>query len=201
MKKGFTIVEMLVAIALFSIVTAIAVGGFTTALRTQRQVAALISVESNVSLAMEQMAREIRTGYLFCHNMSNNPTCTCAAGGGPNSCGVPPTNGNVVTTDLNFFNANSANIIYSLVPGTNALTRSDSDNGGISQAITGDTVAVKYLRFVITGNEEGDHWAPRITISLGVAPSSTDPAIANDVLNLQTSVSARGIDCDASGSC
>ena len=199
MKKGFTIVEMLVAIALFSIITAISAGGFTNALRTQRQVSALISAQSNVSLAMEQMAREIRTGYLFCHDTKNNPTCTCANGGAPDSCGVAPVNSNTVTADLNFMNANGENVVYSLGTSTNVLMRSDSGSGGVLQTITGDTVAVKYLQFTISGNAEGDHWPPRITISLGVAPSSTDSDISNDVLNLQTTVSAREIDCDTSG--
>ena len=201
MKKGFTLVEVLVAIALFSIIVAISAGGFTIALRTQRQLAALISAQSNVSLAMEQMAREIRTGYLFCHDANNNPTCACANTGTPNSCGIKNGVGNndLETADINFFNANGANVVYSLGAGTNALMRSDSGTGGISQAITGDTVTVKYLKFVIQGNDEGDNLPPRITILLGVAPSSSDPAIANDVLSLQTTVSARVIDCSTVG--
>src|ERR1700733_9454937 len=40
MKQGFTLVELLVAIAIFSILVAIGVGGFVHALHTQREVAA-----------------------------------------------------------------------------------------------------------------------------------------------------------------
>jgi len=64
-KNGFTIVELLVAITLFSVIVAIATGTFVQSLRTQRGVTALIAANSNVSLAMEQMAREIRTGQGF----------------------------------------------------------------------------------------------------------------------------------------
>ncbi len=64
--RGFTIVELLVAMGIFLIVVEIAVGGFVNALRAQKQVAALIAAEGNADLALEQMAREIRTGY-FCH--------------------------------------------------------------------------------------------------------------------------------------
>ena len=64
-RSAFTLVEMLVAIALFSVVVSIAVGGFTRALRTQRQVIALIAANSNMSLALEQMAREMRTSINF----------------------------------------------------------------------------------------------------------------------------------------
>jgi hypothetical protein len=45
---------------------------------------------------------------------------------------------------------------------------------------------------------EGDAWTPRVTIAIGVVPSSTDPAVNSDVLNLETTISARTIDCDPS---
>ena len=71
-QKGFTLIELLVAMGIFAIVIAIATGGFINSLRTQRQVASLISAQSNASLVLEQMAREIRTGFLFCHDEGNN---------------------------------------------------------------------------------------------------------------------------------
>ena len=71
----------------------------------------------------------------------------------------------------------------------------ESVNSSTPQAITGNTVSVKYLRFQLFGQTEGDHWPPRITISLGIAASSTDPAVANNVFDLETTVSARTIDC------
>lgn len=185
-KKGFTLVEMLVAIGLFSIIVAIAAGGFTNALRTQRQVASLIAAQSNAGLALEQIAREARTGYLFCHGLTGGPTCT-PAGGGPR-----------IYRDLNFYNAAGANVCYTLANG--ALQRNDNcGGGGTPQSVTGANVAVTYLTFTLFGNQENDHWNPRVTIVMGVAPSSTDPAVANNVLSLQTTVSARGIDCSASG--
>jgi hypothetical protein len=50
---------------LFAVVMGIAVGGFVSAIRTQRQAAGLLLANSNASLVLEQMAREIRTGYQF----------------------------------------------------------------------------------------------------------------------------------------
>jgi prepilin-type N-terminal cleavage/methylation domain-containing protein len=192
MRKGFTLIEILVAIALFSVITAIAAGGFTNALQTQRQISALIGAQSNVSLTLEQMAREIRTGYLFCHDINGAPQCTCRGGG---SCGLVPPTQTEATVDLNFYNAAGSNVVYSLHNG--ALMKLDPSVGASAQPITGNNVVVKYLIFTLSGNTEGDHWTPRVTISLGVAPSSSDPGITNSVLDLQTSVSARGIDCDA----
>ncbi|MBI3046374.1 MAG: prepilin-type N-terminal cleavage/methylation domain-containing protein [Candidatus Harrisonbacteria bacterium] len=64
-NSGFTIVELLVAITLFSVIVAIATGTFIQALRTQRGAAGLIAANSNASLAIEQISREIRTGRAF----------------------------------------------------------------------------------------------------------------------------------------
>jgi len=185
-KKGFTLVEVIVSIGLFSILVAISAGGFTHALRTQRQIAALIAAQSNAGLALEQVAREVRTGYLFCHDLTGRPTCT-PAGAGPN-----------IYSDLNFYNSASANVCYTLANG--ALQRNDNcSGGGTPQSVTGANVVVKYLTFTVFGNQENDQWNPRITISMGVAPSSNDPAIMNDVLDIQTTVSARIIDCNSIG--
>ncbi len=187
MKRGFTLVELLVAIGLFSVIVAIAAGGFTNALRTQREVAGLIAAQSNASLALEQMAREIRTGYLFCHAVGGTTptTCTCpgAVPGQPWSC-----------NDLDFYNADGVEVHYELTGG--AL---EKGTPGSFQAITGDNVNVAHLSFFLQGQYEDDHWNPRITIAMGVAASSTDPALKNDVLDLQTTVSARAIDCNSSG--
>lgn len=192
MKKGFTIVETLVAIGLFSILIAIAAGGFTRALRTQREAAALISAQSNAGLAIEQIAREARTGYLFCDNPASPipaPRPPCA----PPHCSI---NGAVWMCDLlDFFNAQGENVQYSL-GGGGVLDRSA---GGAAQPITSDNVKIDYLKFTIFGNIEGDTWNPRITVNMGVSPNSNDPALVNNVLNLQTSVSARGIDCGPAG--
>lgn len=99
---------------------------------------------------------------------------------------------------LDFFNAEGQEVDYGVENG--GLARSQTGQGGYVP-ITGDNVKVTYLTFTIFGNTEGDHWPPRITIAMGVVPNSTDPALTSDVIQLQTTVSAREIDCTASGSC
>ena len=204
MKKGFTLVELLIAIAIFSILVAIGVGGFVHALHTQREVASLIAAQSNASVALEEMTREIRTGYLFCTtpNNENNPEAAvpgiCQAdslglGSGCTKTGDANDPTWVCNDIIDFYNADTQNVDYELVNGS--LQRSQTGPAGTFTTITGDNVTISNLTFTIFGNKEGDNWPPRITISMGVAPSSTDPAVAGDVLHLQTTVSAREIDC------
>ncbi len=196
-RKGFTLVELLVAMGLFMIIIAIAVGAFVSALRTQRQVSSFISAQSNVSLTIEQIARQIRTGYLFCHDSgvsSMLPSC---------GCHLDPTQASMNVYDcseLDFY-ASNGHVEYKLpTSGPFAGAIVESTNGGVTwQPLTSNTVEVRYLQFRLFGQFEGDHWPPRITISMGIAPSSTDPAVANDVFNLETTVSSRQIDCITTG--
>ncbi len=91
--RGYTMAELLVAIGVFAIVVSIAVGGFARALRTHRQAAALMAANNNISFAIEQMAREIRTGFDF----------------------------NLIGTALSFDNANNEYVIYDFA--SNGITR------------------------------------------------------------------------------
>jgi four helix bundle protein len=120
---GFTIVELLVAIGLFSVVVSISVGGFINSLRAQRQIAALISADSNVSIAMEQMAREIRTGSGF----------------------------SLTTGRLNFINSSGEETGYYL--NGDVIEREVGDDSGNTtvQAVTGGKASVQYLNFVFAG--------------------------------------------------
>ncbi len=194
---------MLVTVGLFTIIIAIAVGGFTNAIRTQRQVSSLISAQSNVSLALEQMSREIRTGYYFCHtpgDYTNTSVCDDINNSTSSACEIVPsssTSPTLLCPSLNFYDAEGNEINYSWNDG--ALTE-NINSSTQPQSITGNTVSVKYLQFRLFGQTEGDHWPPRITISIGISPSSTDPAVSNDVFNLETTVSARTIDCTTGSS-
>jgi len=79
-RKGFTMVELLVSMSLFVIVISITSGVFIRSLRTQRISVALIAANSNVSLAIEQMAREMRTGQNFSVSGGSEISFTNASG-------------------------------------------------------------------------------------------------------------------------
>ena len=64
-KKGFTMIELLVAMGLFVVVMGIASTVFIQSLRTQRSIVALMAANDNASLSIEQMMREIRIGSNF----------------------------------------------------------------------------------------------------------------------------------------
>lgn len=73
-EKGFTLIEMIVSLGVFSIVITIAVGALLVIISTNRQLQAEQSVMSNLAFAMDSMTREMRTGYNYYCDAAENAT-------------------------------------------------------------------------------------------------------------------------------
>ncbi len=80
-QAGFTLVELMVSLMLFTIVVLAAVGSLYTVNNASRKVQAMRSVIDNLNFAVESMSRTIRTGNaVACGGESNLPVL----GGDPN---------------------------------------------------------------------------------------------------------------------
>lgn len=138
-REGFTMSELVVAVSLFIIVISISSGTFVQSLRSQRAVVTSTSVNSNITQAMERMAREIRTGYNF---------------SGTNS------------TRLNFINSANQQVDYAVTE-NNSIERC-TGSGANCAPITADKIVVTGMKFTFSGTQESDNLPPRITISIQV---------------------------------
>jgi type II secretory pathway pseudopilin PulG len=160
-------VELLVAIGLFGVIVSIAMGGFVRALRAQKQIVALITASSNASLVIEQMSREMRTGFNFCATPCSSPSDA-----------------------VNFTNARGEEVVYSLgmaPEGYGIITRQVS--GGPVNQITADSVNIRYLKFYFLENA---NYPPRVTLLIGLSPRAGRAAnVSENITNIQTTVSAR----------
>ena len=164
--------ELIISIAVFAVLVSVAMGGLATAMRTQRQTTALIMVNSNIPFALEQMAREMRTGNGF-YCTATGPGAACPAGG---------------SGDVAFTNARGDLVQYAYDPVNEVITR--SEGAGAPVDITSRNVDIKYFVFYVLGNELfPDQYPARITMVVGAAPRET--TIAGNVVRFQTSVSAR----------
>ncbi len=164
-RRGFTLLELMVALGIFSVVMLIAVDGFVRSLRTQRQASAFSFVNSNLSTVIEQMAKEIRTGKNFCANGI--------------LCGS--------SSQLSFVNANNKTVTYCFDSGS--IKKNIGQDCSSGQKITGENVSVQYLNFIISGNRGNDSFPPRVTILVGANPKNK--SASSYVVNLQTTVSSR----------
>lgn len=71
-NKGFTLIEMLVSIALFSIVLTISIGVIFTVIDTNRKSQTLTLVMNNLNFTIESMTRSIKTAEPNSFNETSN---------------------------------------------------------------------------------------------------------------------------------
>ena len=162
-ERGYSLIELLVAIGIFGTVVAIMSGMFMTSLRGQKKAVTVQNVADNIRYAMEIMSKEIRMGSNF------NP---------------------IGATDLQFKsnmpNRNGANVEFSLQGGRIMF---DDDTGALPAAdsITSANVAVTALNFSLyptTGTQK------RVLISIQAASAGTASDAATSI-NVQTTVAPR----------
>jgi prepilin-type N-terminal cleavage/methylation domain-containing protein len=170
--KGFTMVELIVAMSVFIVLLTVAVGAFVKIMRTQRGLVDRMAVNSNTGLVLEQIIREIRTGYFFC-------------GDGTSACNINS------ASSIKFINHEGKSISYSLSGG--AITQTI---GGDSVVLTAADVLIKDLNFQVT-QANGSICNPwRITVKMKIA--SRDSETERDV-KIQSTVSSRVLPVEAPG--
>lgn len=160
---GFTLIELMVAMGLFLTVTTLIVSFFIQSSRAERAVAGRVSAIDNVALAIEGIAREIRTGSGF---------QTVSDPGGRR------------VDSLAFTNYRGESVVYRL----NNASIEKSVNGGLSfMKLTSGSVKIVNLSFwMLQKSTDGaKSFPPRITI----VSQAQGPFEGS--FNLQTTVGSR----------
>lgn len=71
-QSGFTLIEMIVSLGVFSVIMTIAVGALLILIASNRQLQNEQSILTTLSFALDSMTREIRTGSHYYCEVSNN---------------------------------------------------------------------------------------------------------------------------------
>lgn len=147
--SGFTLIEMIVALAVFTIVVLISVGSLLSITHSNRKAQAQKTIMNNLNFALESMTRTIRVGTNY----------RCADFGSLGDVNVPadcPTSGG---TAIAFERAggnpgsDTDQVIYQLNPDEKTLQRS-LDGGSNFLAITAPEVEIDTLEFYVNGTTE-----------------------------------------------
>jgi prepilin-type N-terminal cleavage/methylation domain-containing protein len=72
--KGFTLIEVIVSVGIFSLVMMIALGAIISIVGANKKAQALHSVINNLNLVVESMVREMRTGFNY--GCGSGDSCT-----------------------------------------------------------------------------------------------------------------------------
>lgn len=182
LRRGFTLIEILVSVAIFTTVMTIALGALLAMSESDRKAQTLKSVINNLNFSLDAMSRSIRTGINYHCDVS---TGTITA---PRDCEQASSG----ATSMAFLSAEGQTVRYcrgddsACDPSGSAVLVS---KGGSSYApLTATEVTITNLRFYVTGAED-PQVQPHVVILLsGEVPVSGTQTSSFD---LQTSVTQR----------
>ncbi len=145
--RGYTLVEMIVAVGIFSLVMLTATAAYLTLIDLDRKSRAVTQVVTNLSFAVDSMSRSIRTGTAYSCNGGTN----CTTGG----------------TTLSFVDEFGRTITYAVASGVVTRQCSGSSCGGTSAVqLTDPGIVVNTLRFYVRGVGTGDGLQPQVTFTV-----------------------------------
>lgn len=194
--KGFTLLEMIVAVGVFGIIAVLASSSTFMFHRLHRKAINAQNVQDNVRFALDTMAREIRFGDKFC---DTTVPCLEVSPDGINDCdwaaGVP---GNGGCKQFSFreslVNVNVAYRLNASAPGGGAIQKS-IDNGANWYYVTDPERTISRLRMYGTGisTDPLDTVQERITIVIEVESAYLAKPGEESKLLLQTTLTKRKI--------
>lgn len=174
---GFTLIEILVVITIFSILIAAVVGIFVSVIRIQRYYLASQQLLNQTSYAMEYMSRFIRMAQ-----KADDNTCISTGTNYQLSDSL---------TGLKFLNYHGECQEFSLSNGQ--IYQNFPKIPGSALALTSDELEVTEFNFYVNGESENDEIQPRVTIYLEAEAVNASP---RPKIRLQTTVSQRELDID-----
>jgi prepilin-type N-terminal cleavage/methylation domain-containing protein len=209
LQSGFTLIEMIVSLALFSVVVTISVGALLVLIASNQQFQNEQSVMTNLSFALDSMTREIRTGSnYFCESHSVKTSGLAGEKIFSNNNDLNPDktkdcpDGNINDrrfTGLAFVEGGQSitgvantKIVYFYNADEQSLFRRVS--GESAQSIVSSGIVITDAEFFVTSTTEldaGDDSQPIVTIYIEASDAS-DPT--GKLYKLQTTVTQRTLD-------
>lgn len=188
-EKGISLVELVVAVSIFSLVMIAATGIFISAMKAQKVIIAKQNIANNMRYVIEFMTKEIRMAQVDTDILSLDMTFNDGSGN--------PFN-NSLSSSLSFINYGGEQIKYYLytetdvggdiikseVRRTNITTPGTADD---NQPISSNEVFITDLKFTINGWDLTNGPAPLITIFMKAKAIN---GMGGEV-ELQTSISPR----------
>ena len=172
-NRGFTIIETMIAVSLFSVVILYGMNALFSINLLEKKSQGMRSIMDNLSFAMEEMGRNLRTGYDY-HcindgNLLNTSPESCEFGSG-----------------ISFKTSGGAQWVYNISGG--ALVKSVDGGSSLITLTSPEIVVDSFSGFSVLGAELEDDSQPLVRIKLEgeIKDSGVDTPFS-----LQTSISER----------
>lgn len=186
-ERGFSLVEMIVAVSLFAVVMLVAVGALLSLVTANRKARALESVINNLNISLDGMVRSIRMGSHY-------------------NCGsVAPATGDCATTPGTLFSfapygsdvtdPDDRAVYYFQTDedGIGRLYRSLTGDIGDSIPITAPEVSIDTLRFYVAGTQAADINQPKVVVVVK-GTAGTDSNKTRTTFYIQATAVQRSLD-------
>jgi prepilin-type N-terminal cleavage/methylation domain-containing protein len=171
-KRGYTLVELMVALGLFAIVMLLASGAYLMMIGLNRQAQSISNGIDNLSFALETMTRNIRTGTAY----------SCGAFGGDCTSGA---------SSFSFTNQAGQAVSYTL-----SGTALQQTVAGVQSLLTDSSVTITSLTFYAFGTKaasQSDYEQSRVTATIS-GTVSTGPGKPSQSFTIETGATMRGSD-------
>jgi prepilin-type N-terminal cleavage/methylation domain-containing protein len=183
-RSGFTLIEMMVAIAIFAVAIGAISGILIAALRQQRQVLGTQAVLDQGSYFMEYMSRALR---LARKELSAG---SCLSQSGLN---FEITRSGSGIKFINLLQADDCQEFF-LENDQVKYRRQIGLAGENTQLLTSGALQVLQLKFYLSGGSQSDDLQPKVTVFAEIRASST--AAVTQTTKIQTSISQRSLDVE-----
>lgn len=171
---GFTLIEIMVAVTLFTVVATISMGALISIFDANNKSQTSKTVVDNLNIAIEDMVRTIRFGSHY-HCGSSGSLTT------PQNC---PTGSDFLALNFNGF----TNVYRK-----NGNTIEKSINGGSSYTpITEPSVVIQNLTFYVFGTDTSDELQPYVVVVIKGYVGTKATTQTN--FSIQTTISQRTLD-------
>lgn len=189
-QRGFFLVELIVAVFVFSLVMTLSVGSLVVGIDSNKKTQTLKSVLNNLDIALDTMTKAIAVGTKYhCGSTSQNPPS-------PQDC---DDGGNAVTflfnEDLNNNGLRDDTITYSFETDENGdgyISRTVRSQTGSAETVrmTAPEVNIQDMKFFVTGSTPSDSLQPKVTLVIhGTSPAG--PRNSPTSFMVQTTITQR----------
>ena len=182
-KSGFTLTEMLVGMAVFSLILVAISGIFVSAIRIQKRTLTANDLSQETSYLLEYMSRTLRMA-----RKDDVGGVDCLGGDKINyeinasSTGIKFRNYKDLCQEF-YLDKTTYQLIERISSSTNPLVFSTS-------TLTSPNLRVNYFNIEILGAPQGDNQQPRVTITMEI----TKPGTSQPKIKVQTTISQRQLD-------
>jgi type II secretory pathway pseudopilin PulG len=188
MNKSYTLIEVLVAVSIFTIVIAAPTGFLVGSLKGQQKTLSSQKLLDNTSYTLEYISRALRMAKkeLNCSDITNPATCSCLTTRGY-GCNYENPNGDIST--VRFINYKEECQEFFLEG-----DRLKESKDGIENYLTSEDLEITSLKFRLSGESQSDFDQPRLTLFLEMKGGKGQMPELRPLIKIQTTISQRNLD-------